>query len=621
MKTTIKNILCRVVCILCFASFAHADLDMQIQPGFDSYHKHGRWLPLRVTLASADEDMTGEVTVEIRDSTTGTRQIYSTPTALFKSTRKVQYLYALLKGFRRNLQVTLTDDYGKEVLKKDTPLTAISPEDLLIVVVARSGGGLEFLADTQGQDASSRKVYVSYSTAKLLPDKWKGYDSVDMIVLGDVSADALSSRQRQALVDWVYGGGRLVVSGGAHSQGLVGTFAEELLPVRINGTRILNSISSLSLQFDEGIGERRIVVASSELTHKGRLIAAEDDGLPIIAERKAGDGKVIFLAFDYLDPAFRSWPGKREVWGNLLPTQTSSRRTVYVLPSSVAGVVRTSSYKFVWLFLLLYCLCFGPLNYLILKKFNRSKWIWITMPAIAAVFTVGSLGFTYVTKGRTAVINDFSIVDVYQDTGRARINSRFSLFFPAKSDYSIEFPAAEAVFVNRISFQDVRVRQDGDCRLVQKDGFQMEVLGTKTLSPQSFHGESCIDFNGSASINLSEEAEGAIQGEAISKLPFDLTDCYVFSDGRQAYIGDLLRDSHIPIRLERAHSGNISDLYSSRGGEKRKLVRTMKPALLRRAPGEGLIGWMDKSALKTLTGMNMGEGYKALGMALIIIHL
>ena len=132
--------------VLCSGS-VHADLDVQILPWADGYHKYGRWLPLRITLTSVDEEMAGEVTVEIQDSTTGARQIYSTPVALFKSARKVQYLYVLPESFRRNLSVRLMDSRGEEVMQKEIALAAMLPEDLLVAVVARSGGGLEYLAD------------------------------------------------------------------------------------------------------------------------------------------------------------------------------------------------------------------------------------------------------------------------------------------------------------------------------------------------------------------------------------------------------------------------------------------------------------------------------------------
>ncbi len=613
--------------VLCLASAARADLDMHILPGFDGYHKHDRWLPLRITLTSVDEDMTGEITVDIKDSATGNRQIYSIPVTPSRATRKIQHLYVLPESFRRNLQVKLVDDSGKTMLQKDASLVTIPPKDTLIVVAARSGSGLEFLTDMSNQDvplaekidSEPARIHVSYSTAELLPDKWKGYDSVDTIVLGDISASALSAGQRQAITDWVSGGGRLIVSGGAHSQNLMGTFVEQLLPVKVNGTRVLDSISSLSPPF----GGTQLVVALSQLTGGGKAVAVETDGLVIIAEREVGNGKVVFLAFDYLDPAFLDWEGKEEMWKTLIPqpeSRINPRDSDIARLLSTSGSARLPSYKLVGIFLLLYVLCFGPLNYLILRKTGRRRLMWITMPVISAAFIIGALGFGYATRARAVIVNDFSIVDVYQDTGRIRISSYFGLLSPARSDYTIEFPELEGIFIDRIQSRN----QSGDFRLVEEKTFQMEILDTDTMSSQLFHGESYADLDGDISANLVEDAEGIIQGEVINDLPFDLTDCYVFSDGRRFYIGVLARGAGTQVRLDQTYAGDISDVYtrnSSVETGKRPLINAIKPGLSRRLPTTGLIGWLDESALKTLAGMSMGEEYKYLGRMLVIVHL
>ena len=411
-----------------------------------------------------------------------------------------------------------------------------------------------------------------------------------------------------------------MVSGGAHSQDLSGTFIQQLLPVKISGTRVLDSISSLWEQFDG----TRMVVASSEIIDGGRAIAVADDGLPIIAERELGNGKVIFLAFDYLDPAFLAWNGKKEMWKTLLPQRAASG---HFQEASIARLLvadrslRLPSYKLVGVFLALYVLCFGPLNYIILKKSKRGRLTWITMPVISTAFIIGSLSFVYTSKSQTAMVKDFSVVNIYQDAKRVRMSSFFNLIPPTRADYKIEFPASEGMFVNRIQSLDKEGQRNGDCKLVEKETFRMEIPRMDAISSQLFYGESYANFNGNVSIKLSEGATGATDGEVVSNLPFDLTDCYVFSEGYRFYIGDLARGGYAQVKMEKTHAGDISDLYSTRGGEKRQFMKALEPGLPRRIPGTWLAGWLEKSALKTLAGMSMGEDYEALGMALVILHL
>src|SRR5207247_1629122 len=59
---------------------------------------------------------------------------------------------------------------------------------------------------------------VHVQTAEMLPDRWWGYEGVDCLVLTTSDADflaALSAEQRQAIVQWLQLGGRMVMCVGA----------------------------------------------------------------------------------------------------------------------------------------------------------------------------------------------------------------------------------------------------------------------------------------------------------------------------------------------------------------------------------------------------------------------
>jgi Ca-activated chloride channel homolog len=76
---------------------------------------------------------------------------------------------------------------------------------------------------------------MAVSTTTSLPTTVRGYASTDVVVLGDVPADALSSAQVDALRDAVRAGAGLVVLGGPHSLSLgryAGTELDALLPVQ-----------------------------------------------------------------------------------------------------------------------------------------------------------------------------------------------------------------------------------------------------------------------------------------------------------------------------------------------------------------------------------------------------
>lgn len=605
---------------LLFALFSPsvlAELDMHIAPGIGGYHKHGRWLPLQITLTDINADMTGNIEVEFQDGQADSKEVYSASVALFRAIGKTQHLYTFPKNFRRNLQVKLMDDSRKAIFRKDTTLKTIPQEDKLIFAISRSGSGLEFLANRSDK---APNTHIAYSSSSLIPEKWKGYDAVDVIILGNISLNSLQSNQQQAIVDWVYSGGQLIVSGGAYSQELIGSFIEKLLPVKITGTRVLNSLPF----WPQKSSGSQIVVTASELSEDGKIIFAESDGLPIIAEKEAGNGKVNFLAFDYLEPILHSWDGYKDIWEVLLPQpeitkQLNNKNIVRLLSDNNSA--KPSLYRHVGIFLLLYILLVWPINYAFLKKTKKWRLWWLTMPVISIIFIMGALGFTHASRSSAVILNDFSIIDVYSNMERIRINSYLGLFSRVESHHIVEFPEADEMFVSRMQLSlHKRSEKNGDCRFIEKDAFRIEMPNTEALTSQLFHGEAYVDFERSVSINLSESS-GNLVGEVVNYLPFDLSDCHVFSNGRLFYMGNLASGDHSRIKMKPIHAGNISNLYSKLSKEKKQFVNAMKPDVLLNIPDTGIIGWVEQSALEALAGMKMGMEYRAMGTALIIVHL
>jgi hypothetical protein len=71
------------------------------------------------------------------------------------------------------------------------------------------------------------------------------------------------------------------------------------------------------------------------------------------------------------------------------------------------------SFGWVALFILLYILIVGPLDYLILKKvFKRLEWTWITFPTVVLVVSVVAYFTAYALKGNDLRINKLDVVDL-----------------------------------------------------------------------------------------------------------------------------------------------------------------------------------------------------------------
>src|SRR4029077_18634492 len=75
--------------------------------------------------------------------------------------------------------------------------------------------------------------------------------------------------------------------------------------------------------------------------------------------------------------------------------------------------VAVISFGWVALFILLYILVVGPLDYLILKRvFKRLEWTWITFPTGVLIVSAIAYFTAYAVKGNDLKINKIDLVDL-----------------------------------------------------------------------------------------------------------------------------------------------------------------------------------------------------------------
>ncbi|MEK7399121.1 MAG: hypothetical protein AAB116_19465, partial [Candidatus Poribacteria bacterium] len=219
---------------------------MQIATIFEDYHKQGHWLPLRIAIDNNGENLAGDISVTVYNNTNN-KQTYTTPISILGNSGGEKYLYIRPDEIGHNINVRLTDRNDKILLEKEAHFNVIPEESKLIAIVDQNKS-LD-VDNAIRQTDPSKKVYIANIIAEKLPDKWKGYDSVDAVILGSFSPDSMSEDQRQALIDWVCAGGILIISGGSDSQNLIGSFIEPILPVKIKGTKVIRSMPFIANRF------------------------------------------------------------------------------------------------------------------------------------------------------------------------------------------------------------------------------------------------------------------------------------------------------------------------------------------------------------------------------------
>ncbi len=240
-----------------------------------------------------------------------------------------------------------------------------------------------------------------------VPDSVLGYDGVDMIMLGGSSSEllaTLSENQRQALADWITGGGRVFLTLGQSAPDLMRAAPwlqsllpiEELRTVKIDPSAIETYTSTQTpLPAFEGAKLPR---------NKGRILimgrTTRRIGTPVAVEYNVGFGRITTVAADLENETFAAWPERLDLMTQLTGTilvpeqdeqQQKTRATAY---DDLAGQMRTTLDRFaikrnfgfsiVSLILMALVAAIGPLDFILVNRLlGRPLLGWLSLPLMA----------------------------------------------------------------------------------------------------------------------------------------------------------------------------------------------------------------------------------------------
>jgi hypothetical protein len=294
-----------------------------------------------------------------------------------------------------------------------------------------------------------------------LPAQWFGYQSVDLAILvtandkflDKLNGDRQPSPQLMALAEWVRRGGRLMVSIAPANREKVyrllssPAWQPALPPILTSESQTLPLDSLNDLCTWSGSASLFAPVVNREGQPADRLgvrlrqnpalqvVCKEPDGqgfAPLIARLPHGLGNITLVAFDVKDTFFLGWPGQDMFWRAVVEKIAPSNKGIVQQrferfgdprgQGDIASQLYTQleefdvpsvSFGWVVLFIFIYIIVVGPVDYVILKfVFKRLELTWVTFPAV--VITVSLLAYftAYAIKGKDLHVNKLDLVDI-----------------------------------------------------------------------------------------------------------------------------------------------------------------------------------------------------------------
>src|SRR5262249_29989775 len=162
---------------------------------------------------------------------------------------------------------------------------------------------------------------------------------------------------------------------------------------------------------------------------------------------------------------FTQWKGQAAFWETLI-RESGPAYTTSVQKDDLLGTVHSAndpeilgqmqrglevfegipiiSFWWVALFILLYIIVVGPLDYFLLKRVvKRLELTWITFPVVVITVSAAAYFTAYSLKGHDQKINKLDLVDIDMHTSTVQGKTWFAIFSPRIQNYSVSVEPAE----------------------------------------------------------------------------------------------------------------------------------------------------------------------------------
>lgn len=405
---------------------------------------HGRvgsWMAVAVTVANDGPAITGEV--RLAGGAQG-RTRFGLPVDLPTGSRKSLELYIQPPAFGQSVEVSLVTAAGTAASAKVSYSVPDSNQLVVGVVAERPAPIIAALRLPTG--IGGAPAIVVPLTVADLPGRVEAWDPIDRLVWQDTDSSSLRPEQVAALRGWIAGGGRLTIIGGTIGAVALAGLPDDLLPFRPTTTRdvsptvlkdLVGSLSTTVQTIPAMSGDRSAV--------HGRTLVATGDQV-IAAERTFGSGGVTLVGVDPSAKWLAGSAASDAVWNRIVPPRVVSRLLDSGDDSQVLAALNTLPALALppvgGLLILLagYILLVGPVNYLVLRRFDRREWAWVTMPLLVVGFAVAAYLYGGALRGGNVIINSVTVVRGAPDTTVATATAYIGVFSPDRQSYQLEVP-------------------------------------------------------------------------------------------------------------------------------------------------------------------------------------
>ena len=258
-----------------------------------------------------------------------------------------------------------------------------------------------------------------------LPKEEIYFDGVGGIILDNFSLDEIPEKSWQSLIHWLESGEVIILTPELVLLNKDNRRLAQLISVQVKGKVKLTSPEPIDQYFyqraqrclceaeEKGTSQKISRLASVSLINlqiPKSAVWYSEQGFPVLVKQNHGFGKVWLFTIDLKETTFKEGADSRisfqeNLWEILLGGILTKRNYCFDRSVIVPSEAKISDLiKFIAIYVAIFFLTLGLVNYLFLKKIDRREFILITIPIISVLFAIFAYWLGHIQRGEKTLI-------------------------------------------------------------------------------------------------------------------------------------------------------------------------------------------------------------------------
>ena len=282
--------------------------------------------------------------------------------------------------------------------KKNKEEESSGQSESLIGVLSSQSRQLSYLNSIEVGEESEEDIRMITFSRKSFPQSVEAFQGLDGIIIDSFDTGQLSKEQKRALRKWVKkSGGKLLLTGGSQQEGSKDSL--EGIGKNFGIVQEGVEVSTLpDLEGEESGQELSILMSTLEFSKKYTWNSYKNLNPAIAYTAVVGAGRVSVLRFSLSNTSYLQWSGRDKMTSTVMThflekdnEMESSDTSLWYVKKALYAFMKSQlpNTFFYGVFFIFYILLMVTIAYYYLCKIKKREYIWIIVPVLALVFTVG----------------------------------------------------------------------------------------------------------------------------------------------------------------------------------------------------------------------------------------